>query len=195
VIPSPGLFALWRRIVAIGGEPATGKTTVVRKVIDEFSRDSTFHRFEYGLLRGHCVPNKRVVILGIYASSETFAGTDRLSLQVTKDAISFLSRSKELGLKDYAIVFEGDRLFGTPFLSQCRMVAPTDILIVKASSQTLKRRHIERADDQTAEWCRSRAVKLDNIQKVFKEAELLENESREDMAKIVKTILARLYVD
>lgn len=116
----PGLFALWKRIVALGGEPATGKTTVVRKMIDILGKRGPFQKFEFGLLRGHCSTVDKICILGIYSPNETFAGTDRLSMAVMKDAVSFLTLGKSIGLRDYSIVFEGDRLFAAAFLKHCR---------------------------------------------------------------------------
>ncbi len=189
-----GMNALWRKIVALGGEPATGKTTVVRKLIEELEKRGTFQKFDYGLLRGHSHAAEKIVILGIYSPTETFAGTDRLSMAVMKDAVSFLSRARGLGLKDYSIVFEGDRLFSSAFLSQCKLVAPTDIMIVKADSKTLARRHAHRGDSQTDAWLRSRTTKIDNIAKSFGEAQFVENETNNSIQSIANDVLVKLGI-
>lgn len=189
---APGLHALWRKIVALGGEPATGKTTVVRKLIEQLETRGAFKKFDYGLLRGHCHEAERIVILGIYSPTETFAGTDRLSMAVMKDAVGFLSRARQLGLKDYSIVFEGDRLFSSAFLKQCKLVAPTDIVIVKADALTLKRRHMQRGDSQTEAWLRSRVTKIDNISKSFSDVEYVENETRDAIETIANDVLRKL---
>ena len=44
------------KCVAIGGVPATGKTTLMKKILTKF----TYQNFKFGLLRGHFIKEKNV---------------------------------------------------------------------------------------------------------------------------------------
>ena len=88
------------KCVAIGGVPATGKTTLMKKILTKF----TYQNFKFGLLRGHFIKEKNLVIMGIY-NNDIFCGTDKLSMAVNKDFIKYVKLNKR------NILFEGDRLF------------------------------------------------------------------------------------
>ena len=51
-------------IIAIGGEPASGKTTIMKSIIKDYM---PFKTFKYGLVRG--IKNNKINIVGIYDKS------------------------------------------------------------------------------------------------------------------------------
>ena len=56
------------KCVAIGGVPATGKTTLVKKIYDKMPKIN----FEYGLVKGHYDKENNIALLGLYNQNNTF---------------------------------------------------------------------------------------------------------------------------
>ena len=73
------------KCVAIGGEPATGKTTLVKEIL----KDQQMQDYKFGLLRGHLLESLNLLVLGIY-NNDTFCGTDKLSMAVNSHFLKFL---------------------------------------------------------------------------------------------------------
>ncbi len=90
------------RCIAVGGEPATGKTTMMKEL---YKNMGVTHNLKAGLLRGHINNTTNVSLMGLYNDAGTFLGTDRLSMAVNTDF------QKYVKMKKRHIVFEGDRLF------------------------------------------------------------------------------------
>ena len=170
------------KLIGVVGEPATGKTTLVRAVLQRLGDDYT--HFKYRLVYGRQYPNG-LFVLGIYPEGETFGGTDRLSMAVQPDAIRFLKK-----VPDHAIVlFEGDRLTRGGFLR-----AAGDglcLFVLEASRDEKGRRHQERADTQAATFHRSRATLIERIASDFP-AIRLRNESLKDLAQNTERVAAML---
>jgi hypothetical protein len=88
-----------RKIIAVGGVPGSGKTTLFRKYMEDKSWTE-------------CAPAKLVVasyntdrdlyVLGKYDEGETFAGTDRLSMAVQPPLQEWIASH------NCNILFEGD---------------------------------------------------------------------------------------
>ena len=57
------------KCIAIGGVPATGKTTLMENIMYKLNPKKTF---KFGLLRGYVVGD--VYILGVYKKNDTFGG-------------------------------------------------------------------------------------------------------------------------
>lgn len=146
------------KCVAIGGVPATGKTTLMEKVMFNLNPKKIF---KYGLLRGYVVNN--IYILGVYKKGETFGGTDKLSMAVQKDYEKFIQ--KKIG----HCIFEGDRLFTQKNLCGLLDKYNTKIILLENDEDTLNERHTLRGDNQSIKFIKGRATKLQNI----KENELL----------------------
>lgn len=170
-----------KQIVAVGGEPATGKTSMMRGVISRLGGDSAFKFFQYGLLRGMWNKKEKVLILGIY-DEKTFAGTDRLSMAVINDAEKFM-RENFKDFEDASMLFEGDRLFNKRFLDVCKEFAPTAIMVLECSEEIKAARHIKRNDTQSESWLRSRKTKLENLLLLFPEAQRFSNNNEIELAK------------
>lgn len=141
-----------KRVVAVGGVPAVGKTTLLKTILDKVNPKQAF---KYGLLRGYIVDN--VAILGIYNKKDVFCGTDKLSLAVQKDYEKFIKNF------DYNILFEGDRLFTEKNLLYLQENYETKLIVLDLDLETLEKRRIKRKDTQSDKFKKSRHTKIQNI--------------------------------
>jgi len=157
------------KTLGICGEPGTGKTTLVKKLL----LNEEYHQFKYGTLE-YMVPKENMnapIVLGKY-DGEMFDGTDRLSMAVINDAENWL---KSLYEQEYEanIIFEGDRLWCQRWVNliinnggQCQY----KFIRLYIGTNELCNRHTQRAalgHRQTAKFILSRKTKYDNLQKEF----------------------------
>lgn len=140
------------KCVAIGGIPATGKTTLMKNIIDILKPKK---KFKYGLLRGYVKEN--IAILGVYEPYDVFGGTDKLSMAVQKDYEIFVNKIM------FYPLFEGDRLFTKNNLINICKKYDTKIIILENDEKTLESRHKERNDNQTNKFIKGRITKINNI--------------------------------
>lgn len=168
------------KLIGIVGEPATGKTTLVRAVLKRLGNEYT--PFKYRLVYGRQYPSG-LFVLGIYRDGEMFGGTDRLSMAVQPDAIRFLKK-----VPDHAtVLFEGDRLTRAGFL---RAAGEGLLLFVlEASPSEKEKRHRQRADSQKPTFHRSRATLVQRIASDFP-SQRLRNETATDLAQNVERLAA-----
>ena len=179
------------RVIALGGEPATGKTTLMFKLI---SMADDWQVAKPQKLLDAMYPKKlNLYILGKYANDgNVFQGTDRLSMAVQPDADKFFT---ELWHEraDTNVIFEGDRLFNGKMLDKLSELFPDDlrIIVLTASHAVKEQRHIDRKDDQDDKFKNSRATKISNIMGslvLMDYIETMVNENLEDQTKIIDNI-------
>lgn len=163
-----------KRIIAIGGEPASGKTTLIKDIIKDYMPLSTF---KYKLVRGLQNKQKNIYFIGIYDSS-TFAGTDKLSMAVQPHFFEFLDK-----VKDSIVIFEGDRLFNQSLFDKHKC----KIIVLKTSQHTLEKRHNSRQDNQTNIFKKAKKTKIQNIIN-NNDVILSENNTKNDYNKLKKVI-------
>jgi len=149
-----------RKLIAVGGQPGTGKTTLFRKFME-------------GKNWIECEPAKLITamyneeldlyILGKYQEGETFAGTDRLSMAVQPIATEFFKETAS------NILFEGDRIFNQSFLEFAMGLSQTDLQIVMltAPKTVLEQRYKDRGSDQSDQFLKGRETKYSKIQSNF----------------------------
>lgn len=159
------------KVVGIGGEPATGKTTLVREIMGRFPG---WTRFKSGLLRGHV--SGSVHVLGVYEDDEVYAGTDRLSMAVQADALAHV---RMLASTPAAVLFEGDRLFTATFLREVRRTGAECLFLVLTSGHVADR-HVARGDEQSEMFISGRRTKYRNI---VENVDLRVNVVRHDVPK------------
>ena len=145
-----------RKLIAVGGSPGTGKTTLFRKFmegkewiqVEPAKLVSAMYNIEMDLY-----------ILGKYEEGETFAGTDRLSMAVQPNVQEWIKSN------NCNIMFEGDRIFNQSFLEFAMGLPNTDLQIVylKASKEILEARYKERGSDQSEQFLRGRETKYSNL--------------------------------
>ena len=149
-----------RKIVAVGGSPGTGKTTLFRK----FMEGKTWNECEPAkLISVMYNAEMDLYILGKYQEGETFAGTDRLSMAVQPEIHKWLQTT------DSNILFEGDRIFNQSFLEFAMGLPDTDLQIVmlNAPKSVLEQRYKDRGSDQSEQFLKGRETKYSKIQSNF----------------------------
>ncbi len=175
------------KVIAMGGEPATGKTTLMFKLIS--MADDWQVVKPQKLLDAMYSEKLNLYILGKYETGDNvFQGTDRLSMAVQPDAVAFFE-----SLENANVIFEGDRLFNGKMLDRLSELFPNDfkVLILTASHNTKEQRHVDRKDDQDDKFKNSRATKISNIMgslTLMDYIETMVNENLDDQAKIIDVI-------
>jgi hypothetical protein len=179
------------KVIAMGGEPATGKTTLMFKLISMADDWKTVKPQK--LLDAMYSEKLNLYILGKYANDgNVFQGTDRLSMAVQPDAEKFFM---ELDYENanVNVIFEGDRLFNSKLLDKLATVFPNSfkVLVLTASHNTKEQRHVDRKDDQDDKFKTSRATKISNIMgslTLMDYIETMVNENLDDQSKIIENI-------
>lgn len=170
------------KVIAIGGEPATGKTALVSKIISEHK----FKKCKYKKILNYLKSNN-IIILGKYEGGK-FDGTDRLSMAVQPVAQNFLTENAN---ENYIVIFEGDRLFNKKFLEFSSNQFETHIIILSTSEKIKTHRHKERKDTQQEKFLKGRKTKMKNIYKSFRIL-TMKSESEKDLTenhKIIQKII------
>lgn len=145
-----------RKLIAVGGQPGTGKTTLFRK----FMEGKNFQPIEPAkLVSAMYCSELDLYILGKYEEGETFAGTDRLSMAVQPPMQEWIASH------NCNVLFEGDRIFNQSFLEFAMGLPDTDLQIVylKAPKETLEQRYKDRGSDQSEQFLKGRETKYSNL--------------------------------
>jgi broad-specificity NMP kinase len=145
-----------RKLIAVGGVPGTGKTTLFRA----FMEGKEFQPIEPAKLVSAMYNTERdLYILGKYEEGETFAGTDRLSMAVQPPMQEWIASH------NCNVLFEGDRIFNQSFLEFAMGLPNTELVIVylKAPKDLLEQRYKDRGSDQSEQFLRGRETKYSNL--------------------------------
>jgi uridine kinase len=143
------------KVIAIGGEPGAGKTTLMKKLIASLGVEPKYDAVKL-------VPylqKDNVYVLGKYEEGEVFAGTDRMSMAVQPEAIKFLATLPE----NSVVLYEGDRLFTASFLEDCLDKYDLKIVYLSTTKDVRKERYAERGSNQNETWLAGRESKVANI--------------------------------
>lgn len=149
-----------RKLIAVGGSPGTGKTTLFRKYME----GKTFQPLEPAKLVSAMYNQDRdLYILGKYDEGEVFAGTDRLSMAVQPPMQEWIASH------NCNVLFEGDRIFNQSFLEFAMGLPDTELHIVflSAPKTILEQRYKDRGSDQSEQFLRGRETKYSNLQSNF----------------------------
>jgi len=162
------------KIIAVGGVPAVGKSSIILKFFDNKSK---WRKFKFGLVRGHYNTEDKFMVIGKYLNNKKFQGTDLLSMAVYEDFKKFIQKKY-----DYHIIFEGDRLFTKSILEFIEKI--DNLYVVIIHSKFTEDRHKKRGDTQTEKFIKGRETKIKNISKLkFKNGiTYLKNDCKEDLS-------------
>jgi broad-specificity NMP kinase len=142
-------------VIAIGGEPGSGKTTLMKRLIEHFKVEPKYT--EYKLVP--YLQKDNIYILGKYEEGEVFSGTDRMSMAVQPEAIKFLATLPSNAF----VLYEGDRLFTSSFLEDCSEKYNLDIIYLATNKSVRQERYKERGSEQNETWLAGRETKISNI--------------------------------
>jgi len=143
------------KVIAIGGEPGSGKTTLMKRIIQHFAVEPKYDEVKL-------VPflqKNNIYVLGKYEDGHVFAGTDRMSMAVQPEAIKFLATLPT----DAIVLYEGDRLFTASFLEDCLEKYDLNIVYLSTEKNIRTQRYAERGSEQDETWLRGRETKISNI--------------------------------
>lgn len=142
-------------VIAIGGEPGAGKSTLMKRLIDHYKPTPKYDAVKL-------VPYLQagnLYILGKYEEGEVFSGTDRMSMAVQPEAVKFLATLPE----DATVMYEGDRLFNSSFLEHCNANYVLKVIYLGTHPQVRQQRYKDRGSEQNETWLRGRETKVANI--------------------------------
>jgi adenylate kinase family enzyme len=177
-----------RKIVAVGGSPGTGKTTLFRKFMEGMDLERVEPKKMLPMLYAK---DHNFHILGKYEDGETFAGTDRLSMAVQPVVQEWIKETNG------NVLFEGDRIFNQSFLEFCMELPDTELVVIylKVPKVMLTQRYIDRGSDQSEQFLRGRETKYNNILSNFDLMSYItefSNENYDDQAKILEYMRSHL---
>lgn len=177
-----------RKIIAVGGRPGTGKTTLFRKFIDKYDWRVVEPK---KLLSALYCEELHLYILGKYEEGETFAGTDRLSMAVQPVAQEFVAGTNA------SVMFEGDRIFNQSFLEFCMGLPNVELQVVHLTvpETMLTERYVERGSEQSEIFLKGRATKYSNLLSNFDLMPYVTdfpNTNLEEQAKIFQFLESKL---
>lgn len=172
------------KIIAIGGEPGSGKTTLMKRIIERFGVEPKYNEVKF-------VPylqKDNIYILGKYEEGEVFAGTDRMSMAVQPEAIKFLATLPA----NSVVLYEGDRLFTASFLEDCLEKYDLEIVYLSTEKRVRLDRYKERGSEQSESWLRGRETKISNIltnMTLMFNTTKYENNNKEEQQKVFEYIV------
>lgn len=175
-----------KKVIAIGGRPGTGKSTLMKEFMAQF--DDWERMKPFPLVDIEFSQEGNISIIGKYDEGEIFSGTDRLSMAVQPNALEFVRLSENTN-----IIFEGDRLFNGSFIRDLIDLKDVElkVILLNAPEDVLKARYGERGTDQTEKFLQSRATKYSNLLMSFDLMDVIEerrNKDLEDQTKILQEI-------
>jgi hypothetical protein len=149
-----------RKIIAVGGSPGTGKTTLFRKFMEGKTWQETAPA---KLVVANYNAERDLYVLGKYEEGEVFAGTDRLSMAVQPPLQEWIASH------NCNILFEGDRVFNQSFLEFCMGLPNTqlEVVFLTAPKTILEQRYKDRGSDQSEQFLRGRETKYSNLMSNF----------------------------
>ncbi|MEK9767827.1 MAG: hypothetical protein VW683_02800 [Betaproteobacteria bacterium] len=175
------------KCVAIGGEPATGKTTLMKTFLEMVKPED---RLKFGLVRGHLSRTLNLAVLGLYGDGKTFEGTDMLSMAVNPHFVKYIEKNNR------NIAFEGDRLFTVSNLEKLDKKYDLRLIILQQDEKELEKRHKKRNDTQTEKFLKGRKTKISNILSAFQgKTELFKLNEINDTFNLAEELLEWLKPD
>lgn len=163
-----------KRILAVGGFPGVGKTTLMQRVIKTYE---PLKNFKYKMVRGQYCDSRKLYFIGKYDGS-LFSGTDRLSMAVSTSFSEMVDKLPE-GL----FVFEGNRLFNQSLFNKYEC----DIYVVTAEQEVIEKRRSQRGSNQNQTFLKAVETKIKNIQDL-NNCKHLKNNNQKEFEKSFDTL-------
>ena len=147
-------------IFLIGGVPCSGKSTLMRRLIDRLEEPTLVEPMP--LFK--CQEHGDILVCGEYPEGETFGGTDKLSYGAIPKFREFCDGAN-VGYKH--TIIEGDRFFRAEDIEWLLDTHESEVYILTVDPAEELKRHLKRKDTQTEKWLEGRRSQINNIQKNF----------------------------
>ena len=168
VLAAPDLVAASARAAAVRllyvvGAPGVGKSTMVRWLLEPFTRLPAVKSKSLPLVRWEPLARNGQLVGGHLGYTRgAFSGTDALGMAVNPQACRWMLESKTAGQLDF-IVGEGARLANSAFFTAARARADRVLLVqLRAREETLDARCEVRGSKQNESWRRGARTRADN---------------------------------
>jgi len=169
--------------VGLIGEPAVGKTTAIRELIDGMH----FTQHKLGTARWMQCEEQELILIGTYVG-HTFDGTDRLSMSCYSDLETMLQYFQQSdSLCSYGILWEGDRLARKRWLGALAFHGYHLLLLhLVADLKTVEQRRCNRGTKQNETWVTGRRNLCKKLAKEHKATHVIMDE---DYFKVAEELL------
>lgn len=153
------------KIIGLIGEPAAGKSTVMKNFISGLGDGSIIKE---GLVVYTVYPEHRVVVAGKYEEGVTFCGTDTLSKGCGPKYREWIAnKNANPEWNDYTFYWEGERFSNSKFFdffhSDCKDVTT---YYLEADEDTLNVRNASRSN-QNDSWRKGMRTRMHNLRKNY----------------------------
>jgi ABC-type dipeptide/oligopeptide/nickel transport system ATPase component len=149
------------KIVGLIGEPAAGKSTVMRKFIASLNSEGTV--VKDGLIVYTLYSEDKVIVAGIY-DEQVFSGTDRMSKACGPKVREWLTRMNgNFEWDNFTFYWEGERFSNSKFFdffyNEC-----SDVItyFLTANEVTLNERNANRSQ-QNDTWRKGMRTRMNNL--------------------------------
>lgn len=153
------------KIVYYIGVPGTGKTTLMRSILAEYSKVEDPEFVKEGLVTYHKFAKQKVLILGRYDEG-VFAGTDTWSKGVGPKFRQWLLDCREV-YQDWSVFGEGERLSNNPNLTAMFAEESMKLVCLEVSEEELERRRAARNNTQNESWMKGMRTRIANLCKAY----------------------------
>ena len=152
------------KIIGLIGEPAAGKSTVMRDFISHLGNNEVVKE---GLVVYTTYPKDKIMVGGIY-DKEVFSGTDRLSKGCGPKYRDWLnSKINDPEFKDWTFYWEGERFSNSKFFDFFMdLKTPVVTYYLKADPETLNARNAKRSN-QNESWRKGMHTRMENLRKNY----------------------------
>jgi hypothetical protein len=147
------------------GEPGTGKTTLMRVILNELRMVEPDELVVDGPIKYHRFNKQKTLILGIYDESK-FAGTDRLSKSCGPKFREWLNTNREK-YDGWIMFMEGERFMNDKTLPSLFEQESMNLVCLKVSEKELERRRASRNNTQDPKWMKGMATRVANVCKNY----------------------------
>jgi hypothetical protein len=152
------------KIIGIIGEPAAGKSTVMRNFIAGLGRNEVIKE---GLVAYTLYPEDKVIVAGIY-DEQVFSGTDRLSKGCgPKYREWLLAKVNDPEFSDWKFYWEGERFSNSKFFDFFRNLPVSPVTYyLEADAAVLNERNAKRSN-QNPTWRKGMATRMLNLREGY----------------------------
>jgi len=158
------------RVTFYVGVPGTGKTTLVRRILEEFRKVEEDEMVADGMVKYHRFAKQKTLVLGIYDDT-TFSGCDKLAKSVGPKFREWLVSNAEK-YEGWELILEGERFMNEKTMPSLFEQESMKLVCLKVSEEELVRRREARNNTQNEKWLKGMNTRVENVCKKYPHEEV-----------------------